>query len=220
MSSAAGGTKPKQTKISSRKKQFQAETTMGVEKNEKGGGLLPSPGTTLLNSDTLFPRDDEVRCHTGPGDGGFILLNASNASESKVFNEGRSFEPLRPGVVITYWSPHYVMGPPRSRLETTVLATRPWGEPMLSLVNGECLPADTQVRRVRVFKYGKVKERPSGVYRRINQFRMTEASREAEDLEVVTEAERVGRAVARGKDAVRRERAAGSRELCLHIIQE
>jgi hypothetical protein len=82
----------------------------------------------------------------------------------------RKKEPLRPGDVILYNHPVFVAGSKESIRVTQVLSTDPDQRMPLSLANGEFLPADTYVRRIKEYKNGALIEHP-GISRPIENFR-------------------------------------------------
>lgn len=79
-------------------------------------------------------------------------------------------EPLRPGDVILYNNPVFVAGSRESIRVTQVLSTDPDLGMPLDLANGEFLPADTYVRRIKEYKYGALIDHP-GISRPIENFR-------------------------------------------------
>jgi hypothetical protein len=79
-------------------------------------------------------------------------------------------EPLRPGDVILYNNPVFVAGSRESIRVTQVMSTDPDLGMPLSLANGEFLPADTYVRRIKEYKYGALIDHP-GISRPIENFR-------------------------------------------------
>lgn len=79
-------------------------------------------------------------------------------------------EPLRPGDVILYTHPAVVAGSRNSSRVTQILSTDPDLGMPLSLRNGELLPADTYVRRIKEYKYGRLNDH-DGISRPIENFR-------------------------------------------------
>jgi hypothetical protein len=71
-----------------------------------------------------------------------------------------SKEPLRPGDVITYNHPAYVAGTRQALRVARVIATNPRIEVPLELDNGDCLPKDTWIRRIKEFKKGSFVDHP------------------------------------------------------------
>lgn len=83
-------------------------------------------------------------------------------------------EPLRPGDLITYHHPAFVAGHPNGKRLTQVMATHDYeADPILELENGEYLPSDTRVKRVKEYRGGKLFEH-SGVWREITSFAIQE----------------------------------------------
>ena len=86
--------------------------------------------------------------------------------------EERSNEPIRPGDVIEYYSPIYVAGDPRGLRQSTVLAVDPKDDSSpLVLDNGEGLPTNTKVKRIKVKSGDDLLEHP-GIFRPIYKFRL------------------------------------------------
>lgn len=85
-----------------------------------------------------------------------------------------SNEPIRPGDVIEYYSPVFVVGDKRGLRQATVLSVAPEAEVILTLSNGECLPEDTRVKRIKVMDGNELVDHP-GIYRAINNFKLVAA---------------------------------------------
>jgi len=77
---------------------------------------------------------------------------------------GTKKEPLRPGDIILYTNPLYVCGNRAGLRVTQVLSTDPSLDVPLELDNGEYLPKDTSVKRIKEYKYGTLIDHP-GTYR-------------------------------------------------------
>ncbi|GKY96505.1 hypothetical protein MPSEU_000610100 [Mayamaea pseudoterrestris] len=86
-----------------------------------------------------------------------------------------SNEPLRPGDVIQYCSPMYVAGRPEGRCVAQVWNTDPKRQFPLVLSNGEFLPSDHQVKRIKELLKGELVQHP-GMFRPIQNFRMKKAA--------------------------------------------
>jgi hypothetical protein len=88
-------------------------------------------------------------------------------------------EPLRPGDVIRYNHPALVAGNDSIRV-TFVLSTNPDLDIPLSLGNGEFIPSDTYVRRIKKYKHGVLIDHP-GISRQIENFRFYHRALSKED---------------------------------------
>jgi hypothetical protein len=84
-------------------------------------------------------------------------------------------EPLRPGDVIVYSHPLYVAGSVHALRETRVIGTDPTQPIILTLSNGEFLPAEHYVKRIKEMKNGSLVPH-AGVSRRIENFRVRQRS--------------------------------------------
>ena len=118
-------------------------------------------------------------------------------------------EPLRPGDVIFYNNPVFVAGAPAARRVSQILQTNPDNHSCpLELDNAECLPADTQVRRVREYRRGHLYHH-EGLMRPIEMFVMTKASlnkTEKENLPGLRrQVERCRKILAEGRAAVEKD---------------
>ena len=102
-----------------------------------------------------------------PGDDAKLL--ASSLSNKRK-------EPLRPGDVILYHNPMFVAGTRQSLRVTQVVKTDPTQRNIpLELDNGEILPSDTRVKRIREYYDGNLYDHP-GIFRFIRDFRFTAKS--------------------------------------------
>eukprot|EP00588_Corethron_pennatum_P012171 CAMPEP_0194279876 /NCGR_PEP_ID=MMETSP0169-20130528/14175_1 /TAXON_ID=218684 /ORGANISM="Corethron pennatum, Strain L29A3" /LENGTH=507 /DNA_ID=CAMNT_0039024353 /DNA_START=54 /DNA_END=1577 /DNA_ORIENTATION=- len=106
------------------------------------------------------------------------------------FNE-KSRELIRPGDVITYWSHLYVAGDSRGLRETTIISVDPKGKPILTLSNGEYLPNDSQVRRIKKMVRKKIIDHSHGVFRQIDGFQLKKGGPLEKSLQPITESERI-----------------------------
>eukprot|EP00804_Cyclotella_cryptica_P029841 CCRYP_010751-RA/>CCRYP_010751-RA protein AED:0.07 eAED:0.06 QI:553/0/0.5/1/1/1/2/0/709 len=86
-------------------------------------------------------------------------------------DDGISNEPIRPGDVIEYYSPIFVVGDKRGLRQATVLYVDPKADVILRLSNGECLPEDTRVKRIKVIDGNDLVDHP-GIYRPIETFKL------------------------------------------------
>lgn len=68
----------------------------------------------------------------------------------------KSVERIRVGDWITYYSHIFTAGDERGRRVTEVLEVKPRDNPVLRLANGEFLPKDTQVKRIKVIRRNKL----------------------------------------------------------------
>ena len=85
-------------------------------------------------------------------------------------------EPIRPGDEIEYYSPIFVSGDRRGLRQATVLSIDPKDEEApLVLSNGECIPNDTKVKRIKVMTGGELLDHP-GIFRPIYRFKLVKAS--------------------------------------------
>ena len=96
-------------------------------------------------------------------------------SEPLAENE-TSNEPIRVGDVIEYYSPIHVAGDPRGLRQATVLAIDPKNEIPLVLDNAECIPNDTNVKRIKVELGGELVGHP-GIFRPISRFKLSRTGR-------------------------------------------
>jgi hypothetical protein len=90
-------------------------------------------------------------------------------------------EPLRPGDVIQYSNPIFVAGTAHALRVTQVIATDPTCDIPLQLQNGEILPPDCLVQRVREWRRGRL-YRHCGISRCIEDFRFEKLSMTAAQL--------------------------------------
>ena len=86
--------------------------------------------------------------------------------------EEQSNEPIRPGDVIEYYSPIFVAGDARGLRQATVLSTDPNDDMPLVLSNGEGLPTNTKVKRIKVNEGGDLLDH-SGIFRPIYRFKLS-----------------------------------------------
>ena len=91
--------------------------------------------------------------------------------ENKTSNES-----IRVGDVIEYYSPIMVAGDPRGLRQATVLAIDPKNEIPLVLDNVECIPDDTNVKRIKIKSDGELVDHP-GIFRPISRFKLVKAGR-------------------------------------------
>ena len=119
---------------------------------------------------------------------------------------GKKKEKLRPGDVIGYHHIIYCAGDPRGKVTATVLATNPDGHPMLRLDNGQVLPADHQIKRIKIMEKGGQLLTHKGRFRSINMFKMKR--RELKGVHNNREQARVNEIIDRNLDELRAEVAA------------
>ena len=81
-------------------------------------------------------------------------LNQTNITKKK--------EPIRPGDIISYYHPIYRWGDVRGKRTAKVLSVDPRRIPILVLDNGEILPEDTKVQRIKILFTRIVKNRGEG----------------------------------------------------------
>ncbi|KAL7472547.1 hypothetical protein ACHAXS_012922 [Conticribra weissflogii] len=84
-------------------------------------------------------------------------------------------EPLRVGDEVEYYCPMFVAGDKRGLRQAFVLSIDPKDDIPLVLSNGECLPTDIKVKRVKVMSDGQLIEHP-GVFRPIRKFRLIKSN--------------------------------------------
>lgn len=87
-------------------------------------------------------------------------------------------EPLRVGDEVEYYCPMFVAGDKRGLRQASVISVDPKDEIPLVLSNGECLPSDIKVKRVRVISHGELIDHP-GVFRPIKKFKLIKTNRNA-----------------------------------------
>jgi hypothetical protein len=121
-----------------------------------------TPSSVDDNDDDRYDSDMEVPYTQNLG----ILSDSVLALEML----DKKTEPLRPGDVIFYNNPVFVAGSRDSVRVTQVMSTDPDVGMPLSLANGEFLPVDTYVRRIKEYKYGALIDHP-GISRPIENFR-------------------------------------------------
>ena len=97
-------------------------------------------------------------------------------------------EPIRPGDVISYHSHVYVSGDKRGLREATVLSVNAKGNPILRLSNGDCLPKDTQIKRIKIVYKKKLVDH-NGIFRPIDYFKLTTALHS--NIQIQTESQRL-----------------------------
>ena len=102
-----------------------------------------------------------------------------------------SNEPMRPGDVIEYYSPIFVVGDTRGLRQATVLAIDPKKDVILDLSNAECLPNDTRVKRIRVMDGDELYDHP-GIFRPIETFKLVAGRVKGAKSGVMNEAARFG----------------------------
>ena len=86
-------------------------------------------------------------------------------------NRSKNKEPIRPGDVIAYHSHIFVAGDKRGLREARVLSVNANGNPILKLSNGDSLPKDTQIKRIKIMRYGKLEDH-NGIFRPIGYFKL------------------------------------------------
>ena len=102
-----------------------------------------------------------------------------------------SNEPMRPGDVIEYYSPIFVVGDKRGLRQATVLGIDPTADVILNLSNAECLPNDTRVKRIRVIDGNELYDHP-GIFRPIETFKLVAGKVKGSKSGVMNEAARFG----------------------------
>uniref|UniRef100_A0A7S2KP02 Uncharacterized protein n=1 Tax=Leptocylindrus danicus TaxID=163516 RepID=A0A7S2KP02_9STRA len=150
-----------------RKKEQQHTNTSTSDGNDDDDGSLEEPYSQTIN------EDEEDRMY------GYF-----NSATTK------SNEPIRVGDWITYFSHVFAAGDKRGRRVAEVLEVNPRGNPVLRLDNGEFLPKDTQVKRIKVIKRKKLEDHPFGIFRPISGFKLRTMARK--DPAGKTESERLG----------------------------
>ncbi len=112
----------------------------------------------------------------------------------------QSNEPIRPGDVLEYYNPIFVMGSAQGHRIATVLSIDPKKKDNpLQLSNGEILPLDTEVKRIKTMERIRnsdtravervIVDHP-GIYRKIEEFRLIKMNQPA-GLNVETEQMRI-----------------------------
>eukprot|EP00956_Cyclotella_meneghiniana_P012527 scaffold17826_cov72-Cyclotella_meneghiniana.AAC.1 len=91
--------------------------------------------------------------------------------DSNNLDEDVSNEPMRPGDVIEYYSPIFVVGDKRGLRQATILGISPEANIILDLSTGDCLPEDTRVKRIKVVEGDQLFDHP-GIYRPIESFKL------------------------------------------------
>ena len=102
-------------------------------------------------------------------------------------------EPIRPGDVIEYYNPIFVYGNPQGLRRATVMSIYPKRKFKLVLDDGELLPKDHRVKRIKVLSKAEnlLVDHP-GITRKINQFKLKKLTK-PHDLNIETEAQRMKR---------------------------
>ena len=104
-----------------------------------------------------------------------------------------SKEPIRRGDLIEYYSPIYVAGDARGLRQATVLAVDPKNEMPLVLSNGENIPNNTKLKRIKIMlETGDLVDHP-GIFRPMHRFRLTKQGSATAADGIVIEASRFGR---------------------------
>lgn len=101
--------------------------------------------------------------------------NWGNEETAHRISSSEPKEPLRPGDVISYQSHVYVAGDKRGLRVATVIQVRPKEDPILCLDNNEYLLPTTYIKRIRVMKRGSLEEHPQGLYREVQEFKLSKA---------------------------------------------
>jgi hypothetical protein len=111
-------------------------------------------------------------------------------------------EPLRPGDVIMYYNPIFIAGKVEGLRKAHVLETDPDADFPLELDNGEYIPKDTTVKRIKEYRNGTLLEHP-GISRPIENFRIMKRVLSAKDKTRLPtlrrHSERIGRIVVAAK---------------------
>ncbi|KAL7509978.1 hypothetical protein ACHAXN_009295 [Cyclotella atomus] len=111
--------------------------------------------------------------------------------DSNNLDDEVSNEPMRSGDVIEYYSPMFVVGDKRGLRQATVLAVSPDADVILNLSNGECLPEDTRVKRIKVMDGDELFDHP-GIYRPIETFKLIAGKVKGGASGIMNEAARFG----------------------------
>lgn len=91
--------------------------------------------------------------------------------DSNDLDEDVSNEPMRPGDVIEYYSPIFVVGDKRGLRQAVILGISPEADVILDLSTSDCLPEDTRVKRIKVVDGDQLFDHP-GIYRPIETFKL------------------------------------------------
>lgn len=144
----------------------------------------------LENPRTIFKEVEEE-----PADDGFLDCPYTQAMnfdpEANDLDEEISNEPMRPGDVIEYYSPIFVVGDKRGLRQAAVLAVSPDADVILNLSNGECLLEDTRVKRIKVMDGDELFDHP-GIYRPITSFKLVAGKVKGGSSGIMNEAARFG----------------------------
>jgi hypothetical protein len=97
----------------------------------------------------------------------------------------RPKEPLNPGDVIHYFHPAFAAGSELSIRVTQVISTDPSKRDFpLELDNGELIPRETRMRRLKEYDNGKLYNHP-GIFRDLENFRMKKRSLSASERKIL-----------------------------------
>ena len=151
------------------------------------GSQLSSSVAIPLNVETKICKKTVI-CDEEPFDDEIVSCDSHHS------DTGHKTEMIRPGDILNYYSHLHVKGDSRGFREATVLSVNPRGKPILVLDNGEFLPSDTEIKRLKVMHRGKLIDHNS-IYRRIESFKLRKASQVGIDnvaAGILKESERLG----------------------------
>lgn len=149
----------------------------------EGDAVLDIPSSNKIKND--FDIDELDEPYTQDWGGGSDDDEDDIYASAITLEPSRKKEPIRPGDVISYYSHVFVSGDKRGLRTATVLSVDAKGDPVLKLSNGEYLPKDTQIKRIKIIMNG-VLEDHKGIYRPIDYFKL----RTNKNAKIVVETER------------------------------
>jgi len=135
-----------------RKVAFEVDSEDSDSDDESNDGMMDDLDVPYTQAITFDPDD--------------LSIGGSDEEEEQ------SNEPIRPGDVIEYYSPIFVAGDARGLRQATVLSTDPKDDMPLVLSNGEGLPTNTKVKRIKVNEGGDLLDH-SGIFRPIYRFKLS-----------------------------------------------
>jgi len=129
-----------------------------------------------------------------------LNLSSTSSHSKTTIPNNQSNEPIKPGDVIEYFSPIYVMGDERGRRITTVISVNPNNKNsnrgVIKVNNDEYLPLDLKIRRIKTLIHDKYNNKKTtlidhpGIYRQIEEFKLVKLN-PIDNHHIQTERDRV-----------------------------
>ena len=139
-----------------------------------------------------------------------LARSASDTEESSSDDDGaegvceRKTELIRPGDVIEYTDVMAIQGDKNYQMTSKILSVDPRRTPVLVLENGDFLPPETRVKRIKKIYRGNLLDCDKARYKPISDFKLSKASlvgAEGVAAGIKKEAERVGEVISRNMAA-------------------